>query len=123
MALELEKDGWSREWACAAVREIEVKYNPAGLRDGALLNQKLRDHFQFRLFAGIGLFAIGLVVTVATLVSALNFGGWIVVTFGSIISGAGMAVTSFQRLKRYPDRPLPVYFQPRDPKVDDPGSF
>ncbi|MGC4017136.1 MAG: hypothetical protein QM755_21885 [Luteolibacter sp.] len=123
VALDLEKEGWSREWACAAVREIEVKYNPAGLRHGALMNQKLRDQAQGRFFIGIGLFSIGLLVTLVTLISALNFGGWIFITFGSIISGAGMALTSFQSMKRLPDRPLPLYVAPRDPKVDDPGSF
>ena len=123
VALELEKRGWPREWACAAVETIECQYNPAGVAHGPIVNQKLRDASQMRFYLGIGLFVIGALVTVVTLATALESGGLVIVAYGAILSGASMAAVSFGGLKRYPDRPIPKYLAPRNPNEHDPGNY
>jgi hypothetical protein len=52
----LEKNGWSREWACKIVGGMERKYNPANLKWGPDENQRLREKYGMRIepFGGFG---------------------------------------------------------------------
>ena len=122
-ALSLEREGWPREWACAAIAHIETKHNPAGLVHGSVRNQELREKLQTRAALGGAMFVIGLLVSLGTLVSALYTGGWIVIAYGAVFTGAGMWLQSFPLLKKYPDRRMPVYVPPKDPKDHNPNNY
>jgi len=123
VALLLEKEGWSREWACKAVQTLEVKYNPAHLHDGSVKNQEIREKLQMRASIGAGLFILGTLVTVVTLLSALAHGGLIVIAFGAIFSGASLWGHNYSRLKKYPDRRLPIYLPPKDSTGSRPQDY
>jgi|GEM_PF-4589253 len=120
---ELEKAGWSREWACAAVETIEYKYNPAHLLPDARRSQEIREKLQSHAAIGAGIFIVGLLVSIGTLAIALSAGGLIVIAYGAVIAGAGMWLKSYPQLKNYPDRPLPKYVPPRDKRVYDPKNY
>lgn len=123
VAALLEKKGWRREWACCAVEHVGYQYNPAGLRNHAQVNQKIRDRFQTQFYIGLILFVVGFIVSSLTLANALAFGGLVIFAYGSVISGAGMALRASKILKTHPDRPLPKYFAPRDPVAYSPGDY
>ena len=122
-ARELEKSGWTWEWACAAVETIEYKYNPARLAPDARRSQEIREKHQSHAMLGAGLFVIGLVVSIGTLALALAAGGFIVIAYGAVFCGAGMWLKAYPQLKRYPDRPLPRYVPPKDSRNHNPGEF
>lgn len=122
-ARELEKAGWSWEWACAAVETVEYKYNPAGLSPDAKRSQEIRERLQSRAMLGAGLFVIGLLVSIGTLALAIAAGGLVVIAYGAVITGAGMWMTAYPQLGRYPDRPLPRYVAPRDSRNSSPADF
>jgi hypothetical protein len=122
-ALLLEKAGWSREWACAAVEKIEYSHNPARLVPDAKRSQATRESLQSRFALGVGLLVIGLLVSLGTLFVALSVGGWVFIAYGAVITGFGMCAQTLPLLRRYPDRPLPRYVPPKDARVHDPGSF
>ena len=122
-AKELEKAGWSWEWACAAVETIESKYNPARLSPDARRSQAIREKLQSQAALGAGIFIVGLVISIATLAIALSAGGLIVIAYGAVFVGAGMWLKAYPQLKRYPDRPLPKYVAPRDRRVHDPTAY
>ncbi len=120
---ELEKAGWSREWACAAVETIEYKYNPAQLTPDARRSQEIRERLQSHAALGAGLFTIGLVISIGSLAIALSAGGLIVIAYGAVIAGAGMWMNAYPQLKQYPDRPMPKHVPPRDKRVHDSTNF
>lgn len=118
-ALVLEQAGWPRDWACHAIRQVEIEQNPAHLPYGAVENQKRRDRCQLRLSCGAGLFFVCLLLVVGFL-----FGGRIAIlpTVG-IFVGLGMWLKEIPELKRYPDRRLPVYTPPKDARGHNPGQY
>lgn len=122
-ARELEKAGWSWEWACAAVEAVEYKYNPARLSPDALRSQEIREKLQSHAMLGAGMFVIGLLVSIGTLALALAAGGLIVIAYGAVFCGAGMWLKSYPQLKRYPDRPIPKYVPPKNGRNCDPADF
>lgn len=122
-ARELEKAGWSWEWACAAVETVEYKYNPARLSPDARRGQEIREKHQSRAMLGAGMFVIGLLVSIGTLALALAAGGLIIIAYGAVFCGAGMWLKAYPELKRYPDRPIPKYVPPKDSRNHDPGNF
>ena len=122
-ARELEKSGWSWEWACAAVETVEYKYNPARLTPDARGSQEIREKLQSHAMLGAGLFVIGLVVSIGTLVLALAAGGLIVIAYGAVFCGAGMWLKAYPQLKRYPDRPIPKYVRQRTTGIAIPPIF
>lgn len=122
-ARELEKAGWSWEWACAAVETVEYKYNPARLSPDAKGSQEIRERLQSQAMLGAGLFVIGLLISIGTLVLAFKAGGLIVIAYGAVICGAGMWLKAYPQLSRYPDRPLPRYVTPRDSRNSSPADF
>ena len=123
VALILEKEGWTREWACKAVRTVEIRNNPTYLRDGVIQHQKIRERLQMQVGLGAGIFIVALLISIATLASALAFGGLIVITYGAVFVGAGMFMRAYPHLKRYPDRRLPVYTPPKNARGEDPQDF
>ena len=92
VALQLEKEGWSREWACKAVRTVEIRNNPAHLPHGAEKTQAIRERLQMHAGLGAGLFLVGLLTTAITLSAALAFGGLAIIAYGAIFVGAGMFI-------------------------------
>lgn len=123
VALKLEADGWPRDWACKAVEHIEITQNPAGLRHGAQGNQMIRDRLQMQMGLGAVMFFVGLVVSVVTLVNAMHFGGWVVITYGAVFAGGSMWLRAFPLRKQYPDRRIPVYVPPKDFRDHKPAEF
>ncbi|OYV05300.1 MAG: hypothetical protein CFE26_12310 [Verrucomicrobiales bacterium VVV1] len=123
VARQLEKSGWSWEWACAVVETIEYKYNPAKLSPDAQRSQMIHDRLKSQASFGAGLFLVGLIVSVGTLAIALSAGGFVVIAYGAVFVGAGMWIKAYPQLKRYPDRPMPKYVPPRDSRVHDPMSY
>lgn len=122
-ALILKKSGWPREWACRAVTEIETTRNPANLPNGWTNNQWRREKHEGRATLGACMFLVGTLVSLITLASALHSGGWIVIAYGAVITGAGMWIRNAPEVKKYPDRRLPVYIPPRDPKNSNPADY
>lgn len=122
VARELEKSGWPWEWACAAVETIEYKYNPASLYPDARSSQEMHEKLKSRATLGVGLFFVGLVVSIGTLAIALS-AGVVVIAYGAVFVGAGMWLKAYPKLKQYPSRPMPKYVPPRDPGVHDPMQY
>lgn len=122
-ALILEKEGWSREWACKAVQTIETRHNPSNLVHGPKHNQQIRERLQTHAGIGACLFTIGFLVTTLSLISAFSSGGWIIIAYGSIFAGAGMFLKSFPQLKRYPDRKPPLFLPPKDSGDGSPQDY
>lgn len=122
-AIILEKNGWPREWACKAVVEIETTRNPSNLHDGWASNQRSREKHESAAMLGACLFIVGTLVSLITLASALHSGGWIIIAYGAVITGAGLWMKNAPAVKKYPDRRLPVYIAPRDPKNSDPSQY
>ena len=122
-AIAMEKSGWPREWACKAVVEIETTRNPANLPNGWASNQRLREKHGSAAMFGACLFIVGALVSLATLGIALHSGGWILITYGAVITGAGLWLKNPPEVKKYPDRRLPLYVPPRDPKNSDPSQY
>lgn len=114
VALLLGKEGWSREWACKAVRTVETIHNPAQLPHGAERNQAIREKLQMHAGLGAGIFLVGLIITIFTVATALAFGGLVIIAYGAIFVGAGMFIRAYPQMKRYPDRRLPVFLPPKD---------
>lgn len=123
VARELEKSGWSWEWACAVVETIEYKYNPAGLWPDARQSQMIHDKLKTQASVGAGLFLVGLITSIGTLAIAFSAGGLVVIAYGAVFVGAGMWMKAHPQLKRYPDRPMPKYVAPRDSRVHDPTNY
>ncbi len=122
-ALSLEKNGWPRKWACKAVTELETTRNPSNLPQGWAHNQGRREKLQSTATIGAFLFIVGSLVSLISLASALHSGGWIIIAYGAVVSGAGMWMKSYPELKRYPDRKLPIYVPPRDLKNSNPDDY
>jgi len=108
----LEKNEWSREWACKIVAGMENKYNPANLERSLTENQRLREKYSKRaFFGGLALF-IGVIVTIGSLVLALSSGGLVIVAYGAVLSGAATFWSGIANVGKYPDREIPVYREP-----------
>ena len=123
VARDLEKSGWTWEWACAAVETIEYQYNPAQLYPDARRSQEIREKLQMQASFGAGLFLVGLIVTFVTFAIAMTVGGLAIIAYGAVFVGAGLWLKTHPQLKKYPDRPLPKYVPPRDPKAHDPVNY
>lgn len=123
VARELEKSGWSWEWACAVVETIEYKYNPARLSPDARRSQMIHDKLKSQASLGAGLFLVGLVISIGTVAIAFSSGGLVVIAYGAVFVGAGMWMKAYPQLKQYPDRPMPRYVAPRDSRVHDPTNY
>ena len=108
----LEKNGWSREWACKIVAGMEKKYNPANLRWGPTDNQSLRDKYSTRAFFGGGALLIGLIVTIGSLFLAFSHGGLGIVAYGAVLWGGATFWSGITNVGKYPDREIPVYKEP-----------
>ncbi|WP_200267261.1 hypothetical protein [Luteolibacter pohnpeiensis] len=123
VAQRLTKNGWPWEWACAAVECIELRENPASLPHGSAANQRYREKLELKANLGLGLLIIGLLFSLFTLVVAFNFGGTAIIAYGAVICGAGLWLNVRPKLKFFPNRRLPKYQPPRDPKVYSPDSY
>ena len=108
----LEKNGWSREWACNIMAGMEKRYNPANLKWGPEENQRLREKYSTRVFLGGGALLIGLIVTIGSLILALSFGGLGIVAYGAVLWGGTTLWNGLSKVGSYPDREIPVYIAP-----------
>jgi len=123
VALMLEKEGWSREWACKAVRTIEIRHNPTNVPHGPEKNQQIRDNLQMHAGMGAGLFVVGLLVSLLSFVFAMIGGGLVIFAYGAIFVGAGMFMRAYPKLKQYPDRKLPLFLPPKDARGARPEDY
>lgn len=119
VALILQKEGWTREWACQAVRTVEIRNNPTNLREGVVQNQKIRERLQMQVGLGAGIFIVALLISIVTLIS----GGVILIAYGAMFVGGGIFMRAYPHLKRYPERKLPVYIPPKNARGEDPQDF
>ena len=108
----LERNGWSREWACNIVAGMEKKYNPGNLRYPPDENQRLREKYSNRVFFGGAALLIGLIVTIGSLFLAFSYGGLGIVAYGAVLWGAATLWSGLTNVKSYPDREIPRYMPP-----------
>ncbi len=99
---------------------MEYKYNPAGLSPDAKSSQEIREKLYSRAMLGAGIFVVSFIIAVGVLVLS---GKLVLIAFGTAIAGAGMGLTAYPQLGRYPDRPLPRYVAPRDSRKSSPADF
>ena len=118
-ALSLEKEGWPRDWACEAIRKLEVEQNPGNLTLGSIANQAAREKLSLHVTLGAGLFFVCLVLGTGLLISGRIFIPCIV----GIFVGAGLWMKAAPALKRYPDRRLPAYIPPKSLRGHHPDQY
>lgn len=119
VALVLEQQGWPREWACTAIRQLEIQHNPAGLRHGAVANQGRRDRLNLEAIGGATLALLSLAVGVLFLVGG-RIAIWAIV---GLFIGAGACLRALPELKKHPDRRLPTYTPPKQLRGHQPGDY
>lgn len=104
---ELQRQGWPRVWACELVGKLEREHNPAGLKLGADVSQRLRaQHLRMVILGGVA-FVIGWAVVILSAIPEFVGRGFIILAYGAIICGAICLWRGFTILRACPDRRIP----------------